>query len=187
MESAKKGTIHQGNSTISVEVLPDYAQPVVIKKRSQSHPSRRDVRSLETEYEVARSLDAVEGVRKVLGQQSIDDQPALILEYIEGETLRDYIASHALELRSRLEIAVALTRILADIHRQNVIHLDLNSRNVLVGSKERALHLIDLSSASRIDADGQQIVKPDQILGELPYISPEQTGRINRAVDERFS
>ncbi len=134
---------------------------------------------------MARSLDAVEGVRKVLGRGSIDDRPALILEYVEGETLRDYIASHPLELRSRLEIAVALTRILADIHRQNVIHLGLSSRNILVESKERAVRLIDLSSASCIDDDSQRLVQPDQILGELTYIAPEQTGRIKRAVDER--
>ena len=184
MEPTSKAIIHEGNSIISIEVLPDYAQPVVIKKPAGSHASRA-IQSLEIEYEMTRALDAVEGVRKALGRQSIDDQPALILEYIDGETLRDYIASQTLDLRSRLEMAVALTRILADIHRRNVIHLGLNSRNVLIGSSERAVRLIDLSSASRIDGDGQQIIQPDQILGELPYISPEQTGRINRAVDER--
>jgi serine/threonine protein kinase len=184
MESAKKGRIHRGNSIISIEVLPDYVQPVVIKKASRSHASPA-IQSLEVEYEMTRALDAVEGVRKALGQQSIDDQPALILEYIEGETLRDHIASHALGLRSRLEIAIALTRILAGIHRENIIHLDLSSRNILIAGEERAVHLIDLSSASRIDADGHQKVQPDRILGELPYIAPEQTGRVNRAVDER--
>ena len=55
---------------------------------------------------------------------------ALILEYIDSETLRDLIASRELSLRSKLEIAVDLTRILERIHQRRVVHLDLNSTNV---------------------------------------------------------
>ena len=57
---------------------------------------------------MTRSLNAVEGVREALGQQSIENQPALILEYIEGETLRDHIGRKTLSLRAKLEIAVLI-------------------------------------------------------------------------------
>ncbi len=53
-------------------------------------------------------------MRKVLGKTTIENQPALILEYIEGETLGDYIVKKELDLPSRLEIAVNLARRLAD-------------------------------------------------------------------------
>ena len=132
-----------------------------------------------------QSLNAVAGVRKALGQQSIEGQPALILEYIDGETLREHIGRKTFNLRQKLEIAVDLTRILAEIHQQDVIHLDLNSANILIGNKGQTVHLIDLGSAARLSGNGHQKVRPDQMLGTLPYISPEQTGRINRAVDER--
>jgi serine/threonine protein kinase len=134
---------------------------------------------------MARTLDGVEGVRKALEHQSIENQPALILEYIDGETLRDTIARQTLDLRSSLEIAVDLARILAGIHQQNVIHLALNSKNILIEKDEQAVHIIDLGSAAHIDRSGHQKVRPDQLLGNLPYIAPEQTGRINRAFDER--
>ena len=78
-----------------------------------------------------------------------------------------------------------MARILAEIHQQDIIHLDLNSKNILIGNKDQTVHLIDLGSAARITGNGHQKVRPDQMLGTLPYISPEQTGRINRAVDER--
>ena len=65
---------------------------MVVKQRSSGHVSRGDVRSLDNEYEKTRALDGVDGVRKVLGQQSIGNKQALILEYVEGETLRDLIA-----------------------------------------------------------------------------------------------
>jgi serine/threonine protein kinase len=179
-----KGIIYQGNSIISVETLPDYAQPVVVKKPSKHHSSRRNILSLEKEYEMTRALNAVEGVRKALTQQSIENQPVLILEYIEGETLRDYIARKTLNLRSKLEFALDMARILGRIHQQNVIHLDLNSKNILIANEPQAVRLIDLGSAAHIDRSGQQKVRPDQMLGTLPYIAPEQTGRINRTVDE---
>jgi len=185
MVSMQQNTIYQGNSVISVETLPEHSRPVVIKKPSKRHPSRRSLRALEKEYEMTRSLNTVTGVRKALGQQSIKNQPALILEYIDGETLLDYIGRKTLSLRAKLELAVDLARVLGNIHQQDVIHLDLNSKNILIANEHQAVRLIDLGSAAHIDRSGQQKVRPDQLLGTLPYISPEQTGRINRAVDER--
>ncbi len=184
-EPAKQGVIYRGNSIISIEKVEEYPHPVVIKKPFKRRPSRRSLRSLEKEYEMTQSLNAVAGVRKVLGQQSLEGQPALILEYIEGETLREHIGRKTFNLRQKLEIAVDLTHILGEIHQQDVIHLDLNSKNILIGNKDQAVRIIDLGSAARITGNAHQKVRPDQMLGTLPYISPEQTGRINRAVDER--
>jgi len=158
-------TIYQGNSIISVEIHPEYPHPVVVKKPSKRQPSRRILRSLEKEYEMTRSLNEVEGVRKVLGQQVIKNQPALILEYVEGENLRNTIAGKSLSLHEKLDIAVDLAHILGGIHQQSVIHLDLNSKNILIVNKNQVIQLIDLGSASRIDRSGHQKVRPDQLLG----------------------
>jgi serine/threonine protein kinase len=173
----QNNTIYQGNSVISVEAHPEYPHPVVIKKSSKRHPSRRSLRSLEKEYEMTRSLNAVEGVRRALGQQSVENQPALILEYIDGETLRDYIERKTLRLRAKLEIAVDLTRILGEIHQQYVMHLDLNSKNILIANKHQVIQLIDLGYASRIDRRGHQKVRSDQLLGTR---NPCRVDRENR-------
>jgi serine/threonine protein kinase len=144
----QQNIIYQGNSVISIETLSEYPHPVVIKKPSKRHPSRQSLRSLEKEYEMIQSLNAVAGVRKALGQQSIEGQPALILEYIDGETLREHIGLKTFNLRQKLKIAIDLTRILAEIHQQDIIHLDLNSKNILIGNTDPAVHLIDLGSAA---------------------------------------
>ena len=183
--SMKQNIIYQGNSVISVETHPEYSHPVVIKKLSKRHPSQRSLRSLEKEYEMTRSLNAVVGVRKALGQQLIENQPALILEYIDGETLRDHIGRKTLSLLTKLKMAADLARILGKIHQEDVIHLDLNSKNILIGNEQGAIHIINFGTASHIDRSGYKKVRPDQMLGTLPNLSPEQTGRINRAVDER--
>ncbi len=186
MKSSTNGDIlHQGNFIISIENLSDYSQPVVFKQPSQKRTSKRIFGSLDREYEMTLSLDTVEGVRKVLGQKQIDNQQVLILEYSDGETRREHISRNKPDIRSRLETAIDLARILSKIHQQNIIHLDLNSKNILIGKKPRGIHFIDLGSASFINWEGYQKVRSDQLLGNLPYISPEQTGRINRNVDER--
>jgi len=186
MNTSTKGDIlHQGNSIVSIETLSDYSSPVVVKKPSRGRTSRRILRSLEREYEMTLSLDTVEGVRKVLGQKQIENQQVLILEYIDGDTLRDHISRNNPDTCSRLETAIDLARILGKIHQQNIIHLDINSKNILIGKKHWGIHFIDLGSASFINREGYQKVRSEQLLGTLPYISPEQTGRINRNVDER--
>jgi predicted ATPase len=185
MKPTTKDIIYKGNSTISIEALPAYSKPVVVKRPSERPASRHYLSSLEREYELTRALDGVAGVRQALAQESVDDQPALILEYIEGETLRDVVERNPLDLRSRLQIAVELAGILQRIHERRVIHLGISSQNILVADKQRAVHVIDLGAAFRIEGSGEIRVGPDQILATLPYISPEQTGRINRAVDER--
>jgi predicted ATPase/signal transduction histidine kinase/CheY-like chemotaxis protein/tRNA A-37 threonylcarbamoyl transferase component Bud32 len=185
MAVMQQNIIFQGNSIISVETHPQYSHPVVIKKPSDRYPSQRRLRSLKNEYEITRFLNEVKGVRKALGQKPNQAQPELILKYIDGETLRDYIGKKTLDLRAKLEIAVDLTRIMEKIHEQNFIHLDLNSKNILISNENQTVHIIDLGSAFYITGNILQKIRPDQILGTLRYISPEQTGRINRAVDER--
>ena len=103
----------------------------------------------------------------------------------DGETLRDLVGRKTLSLRAKLEIAVDLTRTLGKIHQRDVIHLDLNSKNILIADEHQAVRLIAPGAASRTTGNVHQKVRPDQMLGNLPYISPEQTGRINRVVDER--
>ena len=80
---AEQGVIYRGNSIITIEKVAEYPHPVVIKKPSKRHPSRRSLRSLEKEYEITRSLNDVAGVCKALGQQiSKSGFPGKIIQYI---------------------------------------------------------------------------------------------------------
>jgi hypothetical protein len=74
MKSTRKNIIYRGNSIISIENLPEYAHPVIVKKPAQKHPSERHIRSLEKEDEMTRVFDKIRGVRKVL---DIKTQPPL--------------------------------------------------------------------------------------------------------------
>ena len=71
MESETIEVIYQGNSIISVETLPDFPHPVIVKKPAKPHASRQQILSLEKECELTLALDAIEGVRKAIEQQLI--------------------------------------------------------------------------------------------------------------------
>ena len=153
--------IYQGNSIISVENLSDYSLPVVVKKTTKSHSSQRNILSLEKEYEMTSTLEGIKGVRQVLEKKTIENQPVLILEYIDGETLRDYIKEQSSDLKSRLEIALKLACILEKIHQKNIIHLDFNSKNIIIENETQSVNLIDLGSASLDDGTGGIIPHAD--------------------------
>ena len=56
MGSMVKEIIHKGNSIISVETLPDYSHPVIVKKPSKQHTSWRNIPTLEKEYEMTHTI-----------------------------------------------------------------------------------------------------------------------------------
>ena len=88
MDVTAREVIYRGNSVVTVETLPDHSQRVVTKKPSKTHASRRHVLSLQNEYEMTRSLDKVEGMRRAIEKLTVENQPLLVLEYIDGETLQ---------------------------------------------------------------------------------------------------
>ena len=80
----------------------------------------------------------------------------------DGKTLRDLIGRITLSLRAKLEIAVDLTRALGKIHQQDVIHLDLNSKNIVIADEHQGVRLIDLGADSRIIGYGRKKVRKNQ-------------------------
>lgn len=133
--STTPNIIYQGESVITVEEVKGYPHPVAVKRPAKPHPSEKSLGVYQNEYDITQSLRHIKGVRKIFGQEEFKGKPALILEYIEGQTLEEYAASTELSIRFRLRLAISLAAILSEIHGQNIIHRDVNSRNILISSK----------------------------------------------------
>ena len=173
-----------GNSSIYYKADSAYDQPVIIKVLNSEHPTSRQLIRYNNEYEFTRDL-RVEGVRKSLAQIKLDDKPALVMEYVPGQTLKESFAAEPPALVDFLDIAIHITQILGELHRHHIIHGDINNHNILIDPKTRQVKLIDFSIATRLDLRVQHLGNPEELAGTLAYISPEQTGRVNRAVDYR--
>lgn len=84
-----------------------------------------------------------------------------------------------------LEIAIALSNILDGLYRHRVIHKDIKPANILINPETKQVKLIDFSIASLLSRETQEVHSPNVLEGTLAYLSPEQTGRMNRGIDYR--
>lgn len=106
----------------------------------------------------------------------------LVRRSIEGMDLQQWMTGDH-DIRTRLQIFISIVRSLDAIHAKNVIHRDISPANIIVNSQLQAF-IIDFDLSTVIDVQAGSKGK-EQIEGNLKYISPEQTGRINRTVDFR--
>ncbi|WP_198343172.1 AAA family ATPase [Oleiphilus messinensis] len=120
----------------------------------------------------------------------IDDpqSPWLILEDIQGVDLRQFLAlqpNHKLPLDAFLTLAIQLADALSVIHHAQVIHKDLHPGNIVVNPDTLLVQIIDFGLASLLSREQPVLAAPEKLEGVLAYLSPEQTGRMNRALDYR--
>ncbi len=147
-----------------------------------SEPSPKVQSWLKHEYEVARDLDPNRIARPIALEQH-GDTPVLLLEPGPDRTLASLLGS-PMEVRSFLQIAIAITTDLSEIHRHELVHKDIKPENVLLDGAGH-VWLTGLGIASRLPKEHQPPEPPEAIDGTLAYMAPEQTGRMNRSIDFR--
>jgi predicted ATPase/signal transduction histidine kinase/tRNA A-37 threonylcarbamoyl transferase component Bud32 len=156
---------------------------VVLKVLDPKFTRPRDVDRLRNEYELGRTLKGL-AVIEPLAFASFQGQPALELEDFHGSSL-DRFVGEPMPLGVFLPLAVKVATAVSDIHGRGLIHKDLKPNNILFDAQTDQIRIADFCTASRI-AREQTGARPAQLIeGTLPYVSPEQTGRMNRAVDSR--
>ena len=177
--------IHE-DATIVVyrAIATSSGQSVVIKLLKAEYPTLNDIARLKHEYEITRNLD-VAGVIKPHEIVSYNNGLALILEDFGGQSLKSLMTSSRLELIDFLNIAIQITETVAELHSHNIIHKNITSHNIFFKSGTGEVKLTDFSIASLLSKENSEISSPNLLEGTLAYISPEQTGRMNRTVDYR--
>ncbi len=167
-------------------------RPVVIKVLKTDHPSLEEIARLRHEFTILASLDSP-GVIKPLALETYQNGLALILEDFGGMPLQQYLQQHfqqhfqqaTLPLHEFFDLAIQLVSVLAELHRNQIIHKDINPHNILINPQTGQVKLIDFSIASHLSRENQTATNPNLLEGTLAYLSPEQTGRMNRTIDYR--
>ena len=147
------------------------------------HPTSGTLKRLTHEYGLKDDLDGAWAVRPlelVRGR----GRTMLMLEFPEGEPL-DRLIGPPMEVGKFLQLAVALSAALHRLHERGLIHKDIKPTNVLVNSATSQVWLTGFGIASRLPREHQLPEPPEFIAGTLPYMAPEQTGRMNRSIDSR--
>ena len=172
-------------SVIYRAVRESDGQQVAIKMLSEQYPNHQQIARFLHEFNIHKKLNGIQGVVGVHGLENFGHQQALVLEYISGGELSTVLQQEAdnfIELFFKTAIQIAET--LGEIHQHGVIHKDINPKNILWQPETQSIKIIDFSIASELSREKQNQTI-NLLSGSLPYISPEQTGRMNRSVDYR--
>ncbi|MEH1816567.1 MAG: AAA family ATPase [Nostoc sp.] len=166
--------------------------PVVIKLLKNPYPSFSELLSFRNQYTIAKNLNSPLIVQ-TYSLEPHQNGYALVMEDFGGISLKDWglrsgewkIGRNLESLMEFLEIAIALCNTLDVLYRDRIIHKDIKPANILINPQTKQVKLIDFSIASLLPRETQTLINPNVLEGTLAYISPEQTGRINRGIDYR--
>ncbi len=156
---------------------------VVIKTHRSGTAGHEDQDRLRREYELLKSFSNTHIVHPV---DFVEEQhvSALVLSDDGARSLREARADLPLPAVDVLDIAIDITSALKDVHAVGIIHKDIKPENILVDGPSGRYVLADFSIAapSSVELSERNL---DVIDGTLAYMSPEQTGRMNCAIDHR--
>jgi PAS domain S-box-containing protein len=158
--------------------------PVLVVAPTAEQPLPQSMRRLEHEYSLAGELEP-EWAAKPLALTRHEGRTILVLTDPGGQPL-DLVLERErpLDLARFLHLAVGLATALGNVHQRGLIHKDVKPENVLVDDAGR-VWLTGFGIASRLPRERQVPAPPEVIAGSLAYMSPEQTGRMNRSMDTR--
>jgi len=145
------------------------------------HPAPATLARLEHEYALRADLDPAWAVRpRALMHEA--GRLVLLLDDPGGDLLDSRLGA-PLDLATALALGIALATALGHVHASGLIHQDLAPAHVLVQGDQ--VRLLGFGRASRLPSERTALEPSEIIAGSLPYLAPEQTGRMNRSVDAR--
>lgn len=174
--SGRRATVHHA-------VRTQDGRPILLKVLEPEYSRPEDLERLRMECEVGRALSGL-AIVEPLALSTFEGRPALEFEDFPGAPLERLVGT-PMPLGDFLRLAVRLAGIVADIHERGVIHKELQPGNILLAPGSGELRVWNFSIASRSPREQAPPGAARLIEGALPYMAPEQTGRMNRSVDNR--
>lgn len=177
--------IYSGSKTIVCRGIREQDQKsVIIKLMRNEYPTFNEIAQFRNQYTISKNLNLT-GIVKPYSLETYRNGYALILEDFGGISLKDALLFKSESRKNPnfldwfFHIAIEITSILEGMHRNRVIHKDIKPANILINPSTLEVKLIDFSIASLF------LTNSNVLEGTLAYISPEQTGRMNRGLDYR--
>ncbi len=176
---------HSENSRVYRARRVEDRQSVILKFLDQEYPTSEQIRRYKQEYHLACQIDSP-GVIKAYSLEQWQRSYAIAFEDFGAISLKQFLEEQeTLPLKEFLDLAIAISESLGQIHAANIIHKDINPANIVVNAETKELKIIDFGIATQLSRENPPLKNPHILEGTLAYISPEQTGRMNRGLDYR--
>ncbi|MTJ07700.1 MULTISPECIES: hybrid sensor histidine kinase/response regulator [unclassified Anabaena] len=162
-------------------------KPVILKLLQDIHASAERLAWFKREYEVIHKLH-LSGVIKTYGLENHPHCLVMVLEDCGGDSLSQLKLAGNLNIIDFLLLAIKIASAIEEIHKVNIIHKDINPSNIIYNPQTQEVKLIDFGISGDFVQQDNQYFNPSNlnlIEGTIPYISPEQTGRMNCPLDYR--
>ncbi|HEX6845741.1 MAG TPA: AAA family ATPase, partial [Chitinophagaceae bacterium] len=178
--------IHYGSESLIIRSPEkDNGQQTCIKIITNEFPSPELISQLENEFQICSNSKS-KSIRRALRKEKQDEHAALVLEYVPGKDLSQFVADENPGFEKQLSLALSLATALYDLQKENIFHGQLHPSNIIIENGTHVPRLIDFGRATvgNVFGAAHHFSKENEI-AHLRYVAPEQTGRINRPIDNR--
>ena len=177
--------IHKSSQSViyKAERVED-KKPVIIKMMSSLHPTFEEISRFQREFDLTHSLN-IEGAIKVFEFGKFENRYFISMEDVDAVSLSNSIEKGSLSIDSFLKIAIKVSSILSEIHSINIMHKDIKPANIIWNNQNDIIKLIDFGISTQLARENSNAKNPKIMEGTIAYMSPEQTGRMNRSIDYR--
>ncbi|MDZ8188948.1 MAG: AAA family ATPase [Nostoc sp. ChiSLP02] len=180
--------IYSGSKTLVYRGIREEDQKlVVLKLMRNEYPTFAEIAQFRNQYIIIKNLD-IPGVVKPYSLDSYRNGYILVMEDFGGISLQKWLEDdkeNKIYVNEFFDIAIKIASILEKLHRDRIIHKDIKPGNILINPTTNEIKIIDFSIATLLPREIQFLTNPNILEGTLGYISPEQTGRMNRGIDYR--
>ncbi|MEH1933255.1 MAG: AAA family ATPase [Nostoc sp.] len=183
--------IYLGSKTLVYRGIREQDQKsVVLKLMRNEYPTFAEIAQFRNQYIITKNLD-LPSIVKTYSLENFRNSYVLVMEDFGGISLQDWRLEDRgkeenwFSLNEFFHIAIKIASTLEGLHRDRIIHKDIKPANILINPTTDEIKLIDFSIATLLPREIQFLTNPNILEGTLAYISPEQTGRMNRGIDYR--